>query len=243
MKFPLSTIAALIALSTSAIAETNPFTGVSVETEQVRAQLELQREKNNLSKEQLEAKRIEFQTKHSEKVLMADLRKTLSPPGSSVAMMLDGLPTAGEGPGKKSTAIPARKVLPKPEKALDNLDLSGLGLAARPTEGRSMPVSWAPKLVAVMDTGRGRIATIESGGEATTVAVGDRMGMGAVSEIGDAFVTVGGRTLYLDRAVIATNNPDVQDAASLTGGKAPTKPSILPPAGAILPPDFSGMPR
>ena len=243
MKFTLSTIAALLVLSTSASAETNPFTGVSVETEQVRAQLELQREKNNLSKEQLEAKRIEFQSKHSEKVLMADLRKTLSPPGSSLAMMLDGLPTAGDGPGKRPAPSPARKALPKPEKALENLEVGGLGLAARPSEGRSMPVSWAPKLVAVMDTGRGRIATIEAGGEATTVAVGDRIAIGAVSEIGDASVTVGGRTLYLDRGVIATNNPDVQDAASLTGGKAPTKAGGLPPPGAILPPDFSGMPR
>lgn len=239
MKFKLTAVTAMIVLSTSATAETNPFTGISVETEQIRAQLELQREKNSLSKEQLEAKRIEFQTKHSDKVLMADLRKTLTPQGSSVAMMLDGLATAGDRPGKPPAS--ARKVMPKPEKIPASLEAPGLALDMRAPQGRSMTVSWAPKLVAVMDTGRGRIATIESGGEATTVEVGDRMAIGAVSEIGDGFVVVGGRTLYLDKTVIATNNPDVQDAASLTGGKAPTRPTGIPPMGAILPPDFAAV--
>lgn len=159
-----------------------------------------------------------------------------------MAMMLDGLPTAGDRPAKPAAPRPEPKPLPKVDSEIAGLDVPLLGAAHRSKAGKSMPVSWAPKLVAVMDTGRGRIATIESGGEATTVAVGDRMAIGAISEIGAEFVIVGGKTLYLDQGVIAMSNPDAQDPASLTGGKAPTKQGGMPPTGPIMPPGFGGAP-
>lgn len=245
MKFKLSVIAASILLSANAAAETNPFTGTRIETEQTKAQLELQQEKNKLAKENLEAKRIEFQIKHSDKVMTADLKKILSPPGAA-GVSMPGFPDDGALPKPKSktAAKPVPKPAPDPAAGMMEamVGMFGEALSGAPGAGmgrKSMPVSFAPKLVAVMDNGRERVAVIESGGEATTVAVGESMGIGVVTEIGDDMVVVGGKNLYLDKAVVASNNPDAHDPASLTGGKSPSgSPSSPVPPGAIYPPGF-----
>lgn len=240
MKLKLSMIATAILFSANVQADTNPFTGTSVETEQVRSQLELQREKNSLSKEELEAKRLQFQAKHSEKVMMADLKKMLAPPAS--ARMPGDYPSDSALPGK------AKKPAAKPPAEMGALVDAMAGAFAGMTGGapgmargpRSAQVSWAPKLVAVMDNGRERVAVVESGGEATTVAVGDRMAMGDVTDIGEGSITIGGKVLVIDKAVVAMNNPDAQDAASLTGGKSPTNPFGAPAmgGGGIMPTGF-----
>lgn len=237
MKFKLSLIAAAVMFSAVAHAETNPFTGARVETEQVKAKLELQREKNALSKEELEAKRIEFQAKHADKVMLADLNKMLAPTPGAYPSALDSLPMAAPA-GKK----PAAKPSVKPVIDLDG-QMAGLadGAAVTPRVIVQKPaqVSWSPKLVAVLDNRRERLAVIESGGEATTVAVGDRMAIGVVTEIGEGSVTVGGKTLLVDRTTVALNNPDAQDPASLTGGRVPGGGgSPAAPGGGIRPPGF-----
>lgn len=244
MKFTLSTIAVLVLVSTQAHAEnieTNPFTGARVETEQIRAQLEYQREKNSLSKEKLEEKRIEFQTKHAEKVMLADLKKMLAPTGSA-AVLPGNYPAESALPpkagSKKAITKPGSG---KPDDVIGAMDGAFMGMTDGATAmagtSRSAPVSWSPKLVAVMDNGRGRVAVIESGGEATTVSVGDSMAIGEVTDIGDNSVTIGGKTLVIDKTVVALNNPDSQNPASLTGGKAPTGPTS-PMQGGIAPPGF-----
>lgn len=224
MKSKIAFFMCLAAAAGVAQAEVNPFTGARTETEQVKGLIELQREKNNLSKEKLEARRIEFQTKNVDKVMEVELRKLLTPPGGG------GVGSFNQDPLMQSLA--KRQAQPKAEPAkvappADPMPIMLRGMGS-PT---SVPVSQAPKLVMVMDNGQTTQAVVEHLGQAHTVRVGDRTPLGAVSSIDRDSITIGGKKMAIDKAVVALNNPDAQDTASMGGGKSAAGQAMPTPVG------------
>ncbi len=205
MKLKLSLIAAsvMMAVSASALAEVNPFTGTRVETEKVKSETDLQSAKNNLSEERLKAQRLAFQAKNVDKVMAADLKKLLTPPGSAFAP--GNFPPVASLPGNVPNI---RTKAPAPTEKL---------VAAPPVRAQ---VSRVPKLSAVMDSGSGPIAVIEAGGQSVAAAVGDDTSVGKVTAITASSVTVGGRVIHLDPEILAMKNPDAQ-AATTTIPQAP----------------------
>lgn len=207
-------------------AEFNPFTGARVETEQVKGLIELQREKNNLAKEKLEARRLDFQTKNVDKVLQVELRKLIAPAGSS------GMSNFNQDPLLQGLA--QRQAKPKVEQLKGEQPADPMPIVLRGAGGpQSVPVSQVPKLVMVMDNGQTKRAVVEHLGQAHTVRVGDRTPLGTVSAIEKDAITIGGKKMTIDKTVVAINNPDAQNNASMGGGKAPNTQGM---------PDMTGMP-
>lgn len=215
MKLKLSLIAAsvIMAVSASALAEVNPFTGTRVQTEKVKAETDLQSAKNILSEEQLKAQRLAFQAKNVEKVMASDLKKLLTPPGSS-AFAPGNFPPVASLPGNVPTNI--RTKAPAPTEMV---------VAAPPARAQ---VSRVPKLSAVMDSGSGPIAVIEAGGQSVAAAVGDDTSVGKVTAITASSVTVGGRVIHLDPEILAMKNPDAQAATHSAPSGVP--PNLMPGA-------------
>lgn len=227
MRSKIALVMCIAAAAGTAQAEINPFTGAKVETEQVKGQIELQREKNNLSKEQIEARRLEFQAKNVDKVMEAELRKMITPPGG-------GMGNFNQDPLLQSLAkkqAPPKIEPPKIELADDAMPFMPRGMGG----AKSIPVSQAPKLVMVLDNGQTKQAVIEHLGQAHTVRVGDNTPLGNVSSIDKDAIMIGGKKMMIDKTVVAINNPDAQDPGSMGGGKTQggqgmaTPPQGMPP--------------
>lgn len=229
MKSKIALVMYFAAAAGTAHAEVNPFTGVKVETEQVKGQIELQREKNSLSKEQIEARRLEFQAKNVDKVMEAELRKMLNPPGSG------GAGNFNQDPLMQALAKKPAPPKVEPPKVDPMVDMPFMPRGMEMGGPKSMPVSQAPKLVMVLDNGHTKQAVVEHLGQAHTVRVGDSTPLGTVSSIDRDAIMIGGKKMTLDKTVVAINNPDAQDPGSMGGGKVQGgQPAILPgmPPGA-----------
>lgn len=229
MKSKIAFALCLATVAGVAQAEVNPFTGTRVETERVKGETELQREKNILSKEQIEAQRLAFQAKNVDKVMEAELRKMLTPPGGG-SMNLNQDPLL-QSLAKKPA--PKKVEPPKAEAPVDPMAFAMRGMGG----AKSVSVSQAPKLVMVLDNGQTKQAVVEHLGQSHTVRVGDSTPLGVVSSIGKDAITIGGKKMALDKSVIAINNPDAQNAGSMGGGKVPggagLSPQIGMPPGAM----------
>lgn len=230
MKHGIAILACVFAAQ-AAYAESvfNPFTGVAVEKEQLKRQVDVQREMNNLSKEKLESARIDFQLKNVDKIMRAEMNKMLS---SAAPVSMPGEPL--------TQVIPPRQTKQGKPKVLkmDHPAETAPGFSPAP------PVPSQPRLVMVLDDGRSRIAVIEHIGQTHNVRTGDATPLGQVSSIENDSVVIGGNRLSIDKMVVAVNNPDIQDVGSMGGGKSPSGIAMrgMPQQGMLPPPPAGGIP-